>query len=228
MKLLAYILLFLLFALINNTLNAQEEADDRNDLVQFSGVVVTADSLRPLPFTHIIVKNTRRGTISDYFGFFSFVARKGDVIIFSSLGFKKAYYKIPGTLTGLRYSMIQVMQKDTVMLSETVIYPWPSPAQFKRAFLALDPPADDYDRAMNNLSLALLKERGEHMPMDGSMNYRNYIQNVSSQLYYAGQLPPNNLLNPIAWSKFIKAWQQGDFKRNTNSETEYYYNEPLE
>ncbi len=227
MKLLAYTFAFLLFAL-PNTLSAQKEADGRNDLVQFSGVVVTADSLRPLPFTHIIVKNTRRGTISDYFGFFSFVARKGDIIIFSSLGFKKAYYKIPETLTSDRYSMIQVMQTDTIMLSETVIYPWPSPAQFKQAFLALDPPADDYDRAMNNLSLALLKERGEHMPMDGSMNYRNYIQNVSSQLYYAGQLPPNNLLNPIAWSKFIKAWQQGDFKRNTNSETEYYYNEPLE
>ncbi|PLW91765.1 MAG: hypothetical protein C0592_14255 [Marinilabiliales bacterium] len=207
---------------------AQEEGEDRNELVQFSGVVVTADSLRPLPFTHIIVKGTRRGTISDYFGFFSFVAEKGDIIVFSSLGFKNAYYRIPDTLSGHRYSLIQVMQKDTIMLSETVIYPWPSPSQFKEAFLKLDPPTDDYDRAMNNLTLAELKERGENMPMDGSMNYRNYIQNVSNQLYYAGQLPPNNLLNPIAWSKFIKAWQNGDFTRKKDTETEYYYNEPLE
>ena len=189
---------------------------------------MTADSLRPLPFTHIIVKGTRRGTISDYFGFFSFVAEKGDIIVFSSLGFKNAYYRIPDTLSGHRYSLIQVMQKDTIMLSETVIYPWPSPSQFKEAFLKLDPPTDDYDRAMNNLTLAELKERGENMPMDGSMNYRNYIQNVSNQLYYAGQLPPNNLLNPIAWSKFIKAWQNGDFTRKKDTETEYYYNEPLE
>jgi len=24
---------------------------------------------------------------------------------------------------------------------------------------------------------------------------------------------PNNLLNPIAWAKFIKAWKRGDFKK---------------
>ena len=225
-KTLTFLLLFTLFA--SYTAFAQYDEDENNKLVQFSGVVVTADSLRPLPFSHIIVQGTRRGTVSDYFGFFSFVAEKGDVIVFSSLGFKKAYYRIPDTLSGHRYSLIQVMQKDTILLSETVIYPWPSPAQFKEAFLNLDPPTDDYDRAIRNLTLAELKERGEAMPMDGSMNYRNYINNVSNKLYYAGQLPPNNLLNPIAWSKFIKSWQNGDFSRQKTSETEYYYNEPLD
>lgn len=209
-------------------IKAQEEGLKRNNLVQFSGVVVTADSLRPLPFTHIIIQGTRRGTISDYFGFFSFVAEKGDVIVFSSVGFKKAYYRIPDTLSGQRYSLIQVMQVDTILLSETVIYPWPTAAQFKRAFLELNPPTDDYDRALNNLTLAELKERGENIPMDGSMNYRNYVQNVSNKLYYAGQLPPNNLLNPIAWAQFIKAWKNGEFSRKKNTEPEYYYNEPLE
>lgn len=223
-------LILFLFCLLSAPvlMQAQQEGEERNKLVQFSGVVVTADSLRPLPFTHITIQGSRRGTISDYFGFFSFVAEKGDVIVFTSLGFKKSYYKIPDTLSGHRYSLIQVMQNDTILLSETVIYPWPSPSQFKDAFINLNPPTDDYDRAMNNLTLAELKERGENMPMDGSMNYRNYIQNVSNQLYYAGQLPPNNLLNPIAWAKFIKAWQNGDFLRKKDSETEYYYNDPLE
>lgn len=222
------LVLFLSTLLFAGSSFAQKEDNNGNKLVQFSGVVVTADSLRPLPFTSIIIKGTRRGTMSDYFGFFSFVAEKGDVIVFSSVGFKRSYYKIPDSLSGTRYSLIQVMQKDTILLSETVIYPWPSPSQFKDAFVHLDPPTDDYDRAMNNLSLAELKERGEHMPMDGSMNYRNYIQNVSTRLYYAGQLPPNNLLNPIAWSKFIKSWQNGEFTRKKDSKTEYYYNEPLD
>lgn len=212
---------------IQNT-NAQQSEDHK--LVQFSGVVVSADSLKPLPYSHILVKGTRHGTISDFFGFFSFVAEKGDVISFSSVGFKKTYYKIPDTLSGSRYSLIQVMQKDTIMLSETVIYPWPSPSQFKEAFVKLNPPADDYDRAKFNLSLAELKERGEKMPMDGSMNFRNQMQNISSKLYYAGQLPPNNLLNPLAWASFIKAWQRGDFKRKKDDKNkiEYYYNEPLD
>jgi len=51
------------------------------------------------------------------------------------------------------------------------------------------------------------------MGMDGSMNFKNQMQQQYSKLYYAGQLPPNNLLNPIAWAKFIQAWQNGDFKR---------------
>ena len=38
-------------------------------------------------------------------------------------------------------------------------------------------------------------------------------QNNTTGIYYAGQLPPNNLLNPIAWSKFIQQWKDGYFKK---------------
>ena len=61
-------------------LHAQMAEDD---LVQFSGIVVTADSLKPVPYTNIAIKNTWRGTIADYYGYFSFVAFKSDTIIFS-------------------------------------------------------------------------------------------------------------------------------------------------
>jgi len=44
------------------------------------------------------------------------------------------------------------------------------------------------------------------------MNYRNYIDKQTSKLYYAGQLPPNNLLNPFAWAKFVEAWRAGKLK----------------
>jgi len=204
---------------------AQEE--ESGNLVQFSGVVVSADSLKPLAFTHIIIKNTRRGTISDFFGFFSFVAEKGDVVEFSALGYKKSLYHIPDSLSGNRYSLIQMMQTDTILLTETVIYPWPTPDQFKQAFLSTRPPDDDYDRALKNLTLAELKERASVMPGSGSMNFRNQIDLTTSRLYYAGQLPPNNLLNPLAWSKFIKAWKNGDFKRKDSGDKEYFYNDPL-
>ena len=44
------------------------------ELVQFSGVVVTNDSLQPIPYTSVIIKHAYRGTLTDYYGFFSFVA----------------------------------------------------------------------------------------------------------------------------------------------------------
>lgn len=70
--------------------------------------------------------------------------------------------------------------------------------------------------ARKNLDPELLQERAEEMPMTGSMNFKWQMQQRSNQLYYAGQSRMNNLsnlLNPIAWAKFIEAWKRGDFKR---------------
>jgi hypothetical protein len=39
------------------------------------------------------------------------------------------------------------------------------------------------------------------------------MQQQYTKLYYAGQYPPNNLLNPVAWAKFIKSWKEGKLKR---------------
>jgi len=204
------VLLLLLASLVSaNAVKAQEK-----DLVQFSGVVVTADSLKPLPYVNVLIRNTWRGTVSDYFGFFSFVARMNDTIEFSSIGFKKSTFIIPDTLSTNHYSLIQMLQGDTIVLRETIIYPWPTKEQFKEAFMSLHIPDDDLDRARRNLQQAEMQVLYENMPMDGSMNYRNQMQQQQSKLYYAGgQMQPNNLLNPIAWAKFIEQWQNGDFKR---------------
>jgi hypothetical protein len=186
---------------------------DESNLVQFSGIVVTADSLIPVPYTNISIKNTWRGTIADYYGYFSFVAFKSDTIVFSAVGFKKGIFTIPDTITDKRYSLIQVMASDTILLTETVIYPWPSREKFKEAFLKFDVPDDDYERAKKNLDIAQLREITENYPMDGSMNFRNSMQLYQNKLYYNGQTQPITILNPFAWAEFIKAWKEGKFKR---------------
>ncbi len=187
-----------------------------DDLIQFSGVVVTRDSLSPVSFATILVKNTNRGTTSDYYGYFSFVAQKGDTLIFSSIGFRDSEYYVPDSLIGNRYSLIHNMTNDTVELETVNIYPWPTPQQFKDAFLALNIPDDDLEIARKNLSPKLLAEQAKAMPMDGSLNFKWQNQQRANQLYYAGQLRTNNLanlLNPFAWAQFIEAWKRGDFKR---------------
>lgn len=191
---------------------AQKKEAANNDLIQFSGVVVEGDSLRPVPYTSIMIKNSYRGTVSDYFGYFSFVAQKKDTIEFSAIGFREAVFVIPDTLTTKTYSLIQVLATDTVYLNTAVVYPWPSKEQFKQAFLQLNIPDDDLARAQKNMERSDMKERMVGLSADGSMNHKYAMQQAQSRLYYAGQLPPNNLLNPIAWSKFIKAWKNGDFK----------------
>jgi hypothetical protein len=203
----------ILAILIINSFTVKSQLIERR-LVQFSGVVVTGDSLKPVPFTNITVRNKNKGVTADFYGFFSFVARESDTLDFTSMGYKHVTFVVPDTLSTSRYSLIQVMSSDTVYLTETLIYPWPTRAQFKQAFLNLVIPDDDYERAMKNLAYIKMRELLKNMPMDAEMNYNNFVQKQTSRLYYAGQLPPNNLLNPFAWAQFIKAWQEGKFKQN--------------
>lgn len=202
-----------LLLLLSLSLQLRAQKPDDSKLVQFSGVVVTSDSLKPIPFASLMIKNTYRGTVSDYFGFFSFVAKMGDTIEFSAIGYKRANFVIPDTLTDQRCSMIQILKQDTILLREVVVFPWPTKEQFKEAFIRLNVPDDDLARAEKNLEEDKLAFIGANMAMDGSMNYRNYIDEHATRLYYAGQLPPNNLLNPVAWAKFIQMWQSGAFKK---------------
>jgi hypothetical protein len=182
-------------------------------LIQFSGIVVNQDSLHPLPFSNVMIKSTYRGTISDFFGFFSLVAQLNDTIEFSSIGYKKNYYIIPDSLRENRYSLIQILVPDTIQLQEAVIYPWPTPEQFKQAFLNTNIPDNDLIRARKNMNERTMKEIAETLPVDGSLTYKYQMQQQYSRLYSAGQLPFNNLLSPIAWGQFIQSWKNGDFKR---------------
>ncbi len=114
--------------------------------------------------------------------------------------------------------MIQILNRDTVQLAEAIIYPWPTREQFREAFLALDLPETDAERAARNLARAEMIERREAMPADGSENFKYQMQNYQNRIYYAGQAPPMNIFNPIAWSKFVQAWRDGAFKKKDYSD----------
>ncbi|HEY6160588.1 MAG TPA: carboxypeptidase-like regulatory domain-containing protein [Bacteroidia bacterium] len=195
-----------------STLDKKTTGSDR-PLVQFSGIVVEHDSLRPIPYTAILVANTKRGTISDFYGYFSFVAQLKDTIEFTAVGFKPMRFIIPDTLTTNRYSLIQVLTVDTVFLQETTIYPWPTREQFRQAFLNLGVNDDAMSTAQKNLDRETMQIQYNNLTNDASMSYKAVQQQQYSRLYYAGQAPPNNLLNPVAWSKFIQAWRNGEFRK---------------
>ncbi len=183
------------------------------DLVQFSGVVVTGDSLKPIPFTNIRVDGTNYGTMANYEGFFSFVAHRGDRLIFTAVGYRDSYYDIPDTLSQRRYSLFQMMETDTILLTETVIYPWSDIEHLEFAIINHRVPENDYDRAMKNLALEEMKERARGLDFDGAMNYRYDMSEVVRKSYYNGQYMPVQILNPFAWAKFIEAWKDGKFKK---------------
>src|SRR5690554_89889 len=98
-------------------------AQEKRELIQFSGVLVSADSLDQVSYASVVDKTTGKGTMSDYYGYFSFVTRPGDTILFNAFGFKTSSYIVPDSLKEIRYSIIHVMTPDTLLLPEVDIYP---------------------------------------------------------------------------------------------------------
>lgn len=204
------ITVFWLLAMYCAITQAQVSSDS---LIQFSGLVMTSDSLRAIPLANIYVLSTGRGTVSNYNGFFSFVAEPGDTVTFSALGYKKEHYVIPGDLHEDIYSVIELLTRDTIYLSETFIYPWPTKEAFRQAFLAQEIPDDYYELARKNLEREKMKELGEQMGMDATENGEFLTQRLGEKIYYAGEYPPMRIFDVFAWKEFFEAWKRGDFKK---------------
>lgn len=207
------VLLLILLSLPFLTL-AQTSNDSSNvsKVVQFSGLVLTSDSLQPLPYAVIYDKSKHQGTYTNALGFFSFAAAEGDSIVFSYIGYKKKTFQIPANLSADKYNMVQLMSTDTVFLAATVIHPYPRPEELKQAVLNLKLPNDDMERAKKNLARMSTPEMKMSVPLDGREAAGYVLRNQASTYYYRGQTPPQNIFNPVAWSQFFEAWKRGDYK----------------
>jgi len=184
-------------------------------LLQLSGkvVVLEIDSLKGLPFASVLIRNKKTGAVTDGKGFFTLVASPGDVVEFVSIGYKDAQYIVPDTLKATHYSIVQVMKRDTISLNEVTVYAWPTKEEFKAAFLKLNVPNDDLNRAQKNMAADQMRELVKGISMDGADNFRYSMEQRYQRLSYIGQYPPNQLLNPFAWAQFIKALKAGKLKR---------------
>ncbi len=208
-KILLYFLFFL-FAL-PVAVKAQFETY-KDSVIQLYGVVMSADSLKALPSVSIVVKGRNQGTLTNEQGVFSIVVLKGDHVEFTSVGYKPKLVTIPKNLDGNQQSMIQLMVEDTIYLPATIIKKRPSREEFERDFVNTKVPDDQQEIARQNLSEANRRALMAVYPTDGREATNYYLKQSARKYYSAGQLPPQNIFNPLAWAEFIKSWKRGDFK----------------
>lgn len=185
----------------------------KDSVVQLYGVVMTADSLKAIPAVSVVVRGQNRGTITNEQGVFSIVVLKGDQIEFTSIGYKPKVVSIPKNLAGNQQSMIQLMVEDTIYLPATIIKRRPSREQFERDFINTPVPDDNLEVARKNTNAATMAALARVMPRDGREASNAYIKQAATKMYYTGQVPPQNIFNPLAWAEFIKAWKRGDYKK---------------
>ena len=205
--------LFLILFFVTPIVAKAQFESFKDSVVQLYGVVMTADSLKAIPSVSIVVKGQNRGTISNEQGVFSIVVLKGDQIEFTSIGYKPKTALIPKTLEGNQHSMIQLMVQDTIYLPATIIKRRPTREQFERDFVNTKVPDDNQEIARKNTNAATLAAMQRILPKDGRESGSDYLRQTANKAYYAGQTPPQNIFNPLAWAEFIKAWKRGDYKR---------------
>lgn len=203
--------IFIAFLFLPAVAKAQFETF-KDSVIQLYGIVMTADSLKGLESVSVVVKGQNRGTITNGKGVFSIVVLKGDVVEFTSIGYKPKAITIPTDLEGNQHSVIQLMVTDTIYLAATIIKARPTRAQFERDFLNTEVPDDYITVARKNTNEATRRMLMANLPTDGREAGNRYLRQASSKAYYSGQAPPMNIFNPFAWAEFIKAWKRGDFK----------------
>jgi hypothetical protein len=201
------------FVLLFSFFSSAQNKRDSTKFLQLSGVAISEGDLNSLPYTTVYDKTIQKGVISDYYGFFSMVVLPGDTLLFSTFGYKTSSYIVPDSLKENRYSMIHMLQRDTINLPSVTVYPWPSREDFARAFVDMEPYDDAIRRAQRELSGESLAFVAARLDNDASLAYGNVSNERYTKLYTNGQLPVNNLLNPYSWAKLIQDWKAGKLSR---------------
>ncbi|MCC7058089.1 MAG: hypothetical protein IT272_11790 [Chitinophagales bacterium] len=207
--------IFLLTFFTNPVIYGQSVQGQHNEtLVQVSGVVMAAKTNRPLQFAVIISKKQPNNNIlTNDKGFFSMVTVPGDTLLCLAYGYLTNPQPIPNYEFEHGYSLnIITMLEDTNFVRQTAKMPYPEPSDFNRAFLALETPEDDFDRALRNLDPELLAYLATILPYDGGENYNLFVKREMERQYTRGQYPSYKIFDVFAWAKFVKALKHGDIK----------------
>lgn len=210
-----------LFALIATASLAQQTnttSNNKPQLIQFSGMILTDEGARlvPVPYTTVYLPEKSRGTYADYRGFFSIVVEKGDKVRFNCIGFDPVTITVPDSLTQDRYSVVQLLSQDTINLTPVVIFPWPSKEHFKIEFLKMDVTPELQRLAAENVANEYLAEARKNdviVPYSGKESANFFLRQQARDYTYIGQVPPMNIFSPLAWGQFFKAWKDGKFKK---------------
>lgn len=177
-------------------------------VIQFSGLIVSGEQSFGVPYASIYVPHTSRGTYTNEVGFFSFPLLIGDTCIVRSQGFRSQKYVVPDD-GRVSISVVLTLQSDTTLLPAVEILPFPTEADFKRAFLELRLPEGDMNRMRRNLDGNLLARMQRNIGVDAGINHLYFLNQQTNQIVNQNFIPNSTqLINPFAWGNFIKSVKQ--------------------
>lgn len=206
----------LLIAAFIITLSHSAEAQSggkKEKIVQLSGLVMTADSSDVIRGVNIFNPYNGRGTYSDIKGWFSWPFLAGDTVLFSAIGFKNRQIIIPDD-AGDKFTVIMAMEEEVINLPDVEINPFPTEEIFKEAIMAMNL-NEEQENVLRSFEPNVVQEMVRTMPIEGSadLNYRYMMNQQFQRLQQSAGPQTNPLLNPFAWSQFIKSLKKKKKKR---------------
>lgn len=212
----------LVFFGFNKSVKAQPiKPNPNNPYILFTGLVLTSDSLKAIPY--VVIRNSQLGMLghSDQSGYFNVIVRKGDTVDFIQIEQKPVRHIVPDTLTNSRYHVVTLMVQDTLTLPTIYIRAMPLKSLFDNTFVKQEIASDKYEIARQNLENERRKEEFKQRAPDAGSAQNHLTQARANQLYYYKQAPPQQIFSPAAWAQFIEAWKRGDFKKKKPQKPNY-------
>lgn len=120
------------------------------DRVIVAGYVLESESLEPIPYVNIYVKQTRRGTITNSKGHFILSARINDTLVFSSMGYKTQFAVIDDGFTDKNESLIMLLEKRYYQIGSVDIISLRRYEQLKYEVVNMQLPDDEFVYAVKN------------------------------------------------------------------------------
>ncbi len=200
-------ILGILFLLMASAGFAQEK---ETPLVQFSGIIITADSTRKdvIPYASVVNLTHKKSqpAVSNYEGYFTMVVHEGDSIQFSSVGYFPAMVVIPNNVTNKSLTLKVRLTPQIYNLPVFRVFPWATVEEFKKDFLTMKVADDDLALVIKNLTKATREASQGNLPRTGS---EPIGQEMHDKVVNSHSIT-NPLLNPFAWGALIKQISDGD------------------
>lgn len=208
-----------LFFCVSLLLAAPEaRGQGKPQVIQFTGLVTTGDSLYGVPGVTVYVPKAGRGTVTNDYGYFSMAVLAGDSVVIRAIGYQHLTVKIPKNYNKQSYSVILELKEDITVLPEVRIFPYPTEKDFKQAFLKLRLPERNLTGPERSLNEKILAAMFAETPIGVSANFRNSMDMQQLERDRRNGVAPNPrtnnpLLNPFAWMKFIEQIKSGELKK---------------
>lgn len=200
-----------LFLLIATAAFSQQQ---EKPLVQFTGIVHNADSVN-VTVPYVSITNTsyqNQVNLSNFRGYFSFVAHEQDTIRFTCVGYAPVTVVIPANIPTKSYTLQVMLKPQIINLPVFRVFPWATTEEFRKDFISMKIADDDLEIAKKNLSRASIMALEKTLPRDGLE--MNGFQDFHNSIVNSHSIT-NPLLNPFNWGSLIKEISDGDKSRGS-------------